>query len=124
MLLTITDIALIHYYNYQTLLSSYVLINLLYNSYLPNTLRAITTGYNTRLGNQEVDQNTLYAKYSCGTQIISKYDISTCADVGIIFNQLQVGPSIGYTPLQVIQSMRMEINTVFSNLTYLVIHHL
>ena len=50
-----------HYYNYQTSTSSYILINLVLNSYLPNTTKATTTGFYTCLGNQDVDLNTLYA---------------------------------------------------------------
>ena len=62
--LTLTNIALIcgncHYYNYQTSTSSYVLINSFFDSYIPNTSLAITTGYVTRIGNIDVDLNTLY----------------------------------------------------------------
>jgi len=64
-LLAVTDIALLcgnsHYYKYQTSTSSYVLINSILNSYLPNTTKAVTTGFNTKLGNQDVDLNILYA---------------------------------------------------------------
>lgn len=78
-LLTVTDIALVcgncHYYNYQTSTSSYVLINSILNSYLPNTTKATTTGFYTRLGNQDVDLNTLYARYSSGIPVPLNFTI-------------------------------------------------
>ena len=65
-------------------------MNYIFDSYLPNTPKAIMTGLYTHLGNQDVDFNTLYAKNSNGTQILSKYRISTGADVSTIFNPCTV----------------------------------
>jgi hypothetical protein len=89
-LLTIENVAKIcgncYLYSYQGTTSSNVLLNTLLNCYLPSTTKATVSTILTKYANTNVDLNSLYAKYSYGTQIISHYGINTGADIGTILN--------------------------------------